>query len=57
MESDRSAAVRDAWDRGAEALRRGEIPAALRYYEYAQRFSPVGGGENPRINGAESVPE
>jgi hypothetical protein len=40
VESDRSAAVRDAWDRGAEALRRGEIPAALRYYEYAQRLSP-----------------
>jgi hypothetical protein len=40
MESDRSAAVTDAWDRGTAAVQRGEVPVALRHYEYAQRLAP-----------------
>jgi GT2 family glycosyltransferase/glycosyltransferase involved in cell wall biosynthesis len=40
VESDRSAAVRDAWDRGAAAAHRGEITIALRHYEYARRLAP-----------------
>ena len=40
MNSDRSAEVKDACERAAAALLRGEVPAALRHYEYAQRLAP-----------------
>ena len=40
MNSDRSAEVKDACERAGAALLRGEVPAALRHYEYAQRLAP-----------------
>src|SRR5690242_10517234 len=40
---DRDAAVRDACDRAIEATSRGDLSAALRYYEYARRLAPANG--------------
>ena len=53
MESDRSAAVTDAWDRGTAAVQRGEVPVALRHYEYAQRLAPSDAESNVAIAGPE----
>jgi GT2 family glycosyltransferase/glycosyltransferase involved in cell wall biosynthesis len=38
--SERSAAVNDACDRARAALQNGDVRAALRHYEYAQRLAP-----------------
>ena len=41
--SNQSAAVKDACDRANAALQCGEVTAALRHYEYAQRLAPSDG--------------
>jgi hypothetical protein len=40
VSSDRCAEVKDACERAGAALLRGEVPIALRHYEYAQRLAP-----------------
>ena len=40
VSSEHGAAVKDACDRASAAMQRGEVAAALRHYEYAQRLEP-----------------
>ena len=43
MSSDQSAAVKNACDRAIAAVQCGDVTAALRHYEYAQRLAPSEG--------------